>query len=348
MLSVNSPDLAEKIRSAALRLNYEKCGLIKLTEMNEYVEKVRQRLARYPDSEPVLGPVVEAADLKRRFPWAKSIIICARRYDNYNPPAPLQGRFSKYYLFDARRNRKAGDYQDALAFEQFLSDNKLRFAGGERGDLVMPGNRWAAMKAGLGIVRRNNFFYTEKGSWLFLESWLTDKELELKETPEVKPCPEKCGKCFKACPTKAIPEPYVFHLNVCVSYLTRRGGWDLTAEPHSPAMGSWLYGCDICQDVCPFNQAVRFGEDEFPGVGELAAMAGLENIVEFDYRTIKSELFPRFWSIPEDRLWKWKINALNAMKNNFCEAYQPAIEAARRDSSEQVRKMAWWVLDSVK
>ncbi|UQZ88358.1 Fe-S oxidoreductase [Deltaproteobacteria bacterium Smac51] len=343
---LTSVNLAERIKAAALRLNYEKCGLIRLSEMDEYADKVRQRLDRFSDGRPVLEPVLEAAGIRERFPWAKSVIICTRRYDNYKMPPTLNGRFSKYYLFDARRNQRARDYQDGLAFEQFLRDSSLRFAGGERGDLVMPGNRWAAMKAGLGVLRRNNFFYTENGSWLFLESWLIDRELELKEESKAKPCPKNCVKCLTACPTNALPESYVFDLTSCVSYLTRRGGWDLTADSRASSIGQWLYGCDVCQDVCPLNQRPWVGKDDFPGAAELAVIAAPEDIVRMGYEDLKLELFKRFWSIPEDKLWKWKINALNAMKNDFDDQYRPAVEAALNDEAEPVRHMARWVLRS--
>lgn len=336
-------DLATRIQSAALRFGYEKCGLIKLTEMDEYVDKVGQRLARFPDGASVLEPVLAAADWRRRFPWARTVIICVRRYDQYNLPPSLTGRFSRYYLFDARFNATAKDHQDGLAFEQFLRDNGLRLAGGERGELTLPGNRWAAMKAGLGLVRRNNFFYTEKGSWLFLESWLIDRELELKKNTRVKPCPEKCDKCRRACPTKALPEPYVFNLTACISFLTRRGGWDLTVDSRAPDLGQWLYGCDICQQVCPFNQQPWPGGEDFPGAEELAAIGSPENIVRMDYELIERELFSRFRSIPKERLWKWKINALNALKNDWCPKYKSVVEAAARDAAPEVRTMAAWM-----
>ena len=341
---MSGPNLAERIRAAALRLNYEKCGLIKLAEMDEYADKIRQRLDRFPDGRPVLEPVAQAADPRQRFPWAKSVLICARRYDSYNLPEPLKGRISRYYLFDARYNPAARDYRDALAFEHFLRNEGLRLAGGERGELALSGNRWAAMKAGLGLVRRNNFFYTENGSWLFLESWLIDKELELKETVTAKPCPPNCDKCRKACPTNALPEPYVFNLTACISYLTRRGGWDLTCDERAPALGQWLYGCDLCQEACPFNRQPWPGGHDFPGAAELARLAAPENIIGLDYETLRREMFSRFRSIPEDRLWKWKINALNALNNNFKPEYHPAIRAAATgDSSPEVQAMAEWV-----
>ena len=80
--------------------------------------------------------------------------------------------------------------------------------------------RWAALKAGLGIIRKNNFFYSDSGSWVYLEAWLIDQELTLKENTNLKNCPPNCNLCIKACRTNSLSEPYMMNRSTCISCLT--------------------------------------------------------------------------------------------------------------------------------
>ena len=208
--------------------------------------------------------------------------------------------------------------------------------------------RWAAMKAGIGIIRKNNFFYTERGSWNHLEAFLIGEPLEYIETCAVRPCPDGCSLCVKACPTGALCAPYTMNPAACVSALTTWSGWDLTTEPLRAKMGRWAYGCDVCQDVCPFNRGAWSGGKEFPGLPELAKHLPLTEIVEADYDTLKNIVQPAFWYIPADKVWRYKTNALNVMLNDYSPEYLPAIKKACSDEAEQVRKMAAWVLTELK
>ena len=204
------------------------------------------------------------------------------------------------------------------------------------------------MKAGIGIIRRNNFFYTERGSWNHLEAFLIGEPLEYIETCAVRPCPDGCSLCVKACPTGALCAPYTMNPAACVSALTTWSGWDLTTEPLRAKMGRWAYGCDVCQDVCPFNRGAWSGGEEFPGLSELAKYLPLTEIVEADYDTLKNIVQPAFWYIPADKVWRYKTNALNVMLNDYSPEYLPAIKKACSDEAEPVRKMAAWVLTELK
>lgn len=103
----------------------------------------------------------------------------------------------------------------------------------------------------------------------------------------------------------------------CVSALTTWSGWDLTTEPLRAKMGRRAYGCDVCQDVCPFNRGAWSGGEEFPGPSELAKHLPLTEIVEADYDTLKNIVQPAFWYIPADKVWRYKTNALNVMLNDY-------------------------------
>ena len=116
-------------------------------------------------------------------------------------------------------------------------------------------DRAAAQRAGLGFFGKNtNLINRQFGSYFFLAEILTDLELEY-DPPAWGTC-GKCTRCLDACPTDAIVEPWSVHNDRCISYLTieLKGAIPLELRPQ---MGSWVFGCDVCQEVCPYNKKVR-------------------------------------------------------------------------------------------
>lgn len=335
------PDLAVQIKDKALELNYEKCGLIRISDMQDYADKLRQRIKRIPEVKPYMEGFYSFANLQNNYPWAKSIVVCVRRIGEYRIPKHLQGLIGKNYLVDSRRDKQSKDYQDSINFEQYLQEKGLQTA--TKRDYGITALRWAAYKAGLGIIRKNNFFYTKNGSWTYLEAWLIDKELELVEQSSVRECPESCDLCIRSCPTSSLSEPYLMNMSTCVSRLTTRGGWDLPNERCNHLMGNWIYGCDVCQDVCPFNHNAWSEDEEFPNLEELGTHISLEKIIEMDYNFLREVIQPKFWYIERDKVWKWKTNALNAMLNSHQRSCDEFINIACNDENENVRRMAEWV-----
>ena len=338
-------ELSRIIRTKALELGYDACGIIKAGAMEDYAAALDQRIERFPDTKKQLEPFYPARNAED-YAWAKSVVICSRWYGKYHIPEHLKSRIGKMYLTDARTAHDSDERRSSRAFKEFLSED-LGFKAKNSSAFGLPGLRWAAMKAGIGVIRKNNFFYNEKGSYIYLEAWLIDKELELIVQPVIKPCPEKCEICIKQCPTASLAEPYAMNYNTCVSCITTWEGWDLPHDPHRHQVGGWIYGCDICQDVCPLNQRAWIEELEFPGLKELSRAISLEQIIAMDYDFLREVMNAKFFYIGKQHVWKWKTNALNAMLNDYQPGYRASIELAGEDEDERVRTMADWVKEQI-
>ncbi len=330
----------------ALELGYESCGIINIAMMAGYAEKTAARAARFPSSRAMMDNLAAFSRPQENFPWAKSIVVCVRRYGKYAVSSHLQGLIGKYYLADGRKDARSPDYQASVAFENHLAQIGLKAAG--KRDFGATALRWAAVQAGLGAIRENNFFYSkDSGSWVYLEAWLLDQELEVLAEDRQKPCPEGCGACRRACPTASLTEAYAMERASCVSCLTTWEGWDWPNDSYRHLTGGWVFGCDACQDACPFNAGKWSHDEEFPGLAELSAELSLEKIINMDYDFLRDVMQPKFWYINKENVWRWKTNALNAMLNNYNDRYRAAIEKAAADPDGRVRDMAVWVRESL-
>jgi epoxyqueuosine reductase len=136
-----------------------------------------------------------------------------------------------------------------------------------------------AQLAGLGWTGKNTLLLNkEQGSWFFLAALLTDLELDYDQPHETDHC-GTCRACLDACPTDAFVAPYVLDARRCISYLTIELRESIPTELRS-SMGDWLFGCDVCQDVCPWNhKAPLSGESRFQ---PLAGMTTLDLIELFE------------------------------------------------------------------
>lgn len=248
------------------------------------------------------------------------------------------------YLASEMHVTGSRDNADSLAFDEVLAELGIRAFTDRRHGLTAL--RWAAQKAGVGIIRKNNFLYTESGSWVYLSAWLIDRALEFKEECSLPPCPENCRLCIESCPTSALRNPYSTQPTACVSFITGFDEGDLAAHPANRAMGQWIYGCDACQTACPYNQTSDRETEEHPAIGEFEQRFSLTGILDMDHETLKKVFGEKFWYISEERLWKWKVNALNAMNNEYRDEYMPVIERACHDPEPKVRRMALWAMQN--
>ncbi len=200
-----------------------------------------------------------------------------------------------------------------------------------------------ARRAGLGWVGKNTMLInTRRGSFFFLGAVLTDLELVADEPVTTSHC-GTCTACLDACPTKAFPEPFVLDATKCISYLTVELRSPIPLELREP-MGNWIYGCDVCQDVCPWN-GKREGEVAFPHDPELAWLDPVE-LLGLDADAFRVR-FKRtsFWRNRRAGLLR---NAAIVLGNTGDERALPALEKVLTDEEAVIRDAAEWAIGRIR
>ena len=205
------------------------------------------------------------ADVRNVLPGARSVIVTATVYNTDRPYShqlpPDVARISRYAWGD--------DYHDVIQhrLEALMTWMRASLAPGELEgfdarayvDTGPVQERVYAQYAGLGWIGKNTCLISpELGSWLFLGEIITTLPLE-PDTQGLEQC-GSCTRCLQACPTGALVEPRVLDATRCISYLTIEHRGDL-APADAAAIGAHVYGCDICQEVCPFNGAAPVSAD---------------------------------------------------------------------------------------
>jgi len=328
-------DVTAGIKEQAHALGYDLSGVIGADAVKEYSSYLDKRIERFPESRHLYEKLYDLASPEKKAEWAKSIIVCVRRYNRYKIPPGSDRYFGKVYLFDGRVSY-SNEYGNVALFEEYLRNSGIRFVKDSAAA------RWAAVKAGLGRFGKNNFLYTEFGSWVWIDTWAVDVELDY-DAPAagIEACPKNCTKCIDACPTGALSEPFAMDRGTCIAQLSFFST-TLPSDVLKEQMGAWLYGCDVCQDVCPKNRDKWSEKEEFPGLGGIAGLLSPESIAGMDEKTFLERIQPRFWYIAPEGFWLWKSNAIRAMANSGDPKYHDHIRQARRDRDEKVRDMANW------
>ena len=247
------------------------------------------------------------ADPRRTAPWARTVVVCIRRYGVYRlPPQPV-GHIGRNYLVD-RRAEACADHGMAKAMTDGLRDLGLRVKKGGVPD------RLCAVKAGVARIGRNGFAYADGcGSWINIATWRIDAEVEADAPAWESPCPPRCRACLEACPTGAITEPHVTAMQRCVAYLTYDAPHPIDPDLWEH-MGPWVYGCDVCQEVCPLNRDAWIEKRPAPWLESIADLLRPERLAVMDRETYETTVHPLFWYIPREDLGRWHANARRAAR----------------------------------
>jgi epoxyqueuosine reductase len=291
----HAPGLSrEQARAWALEAGFAEAGLVALPHAHEARDAARFEewvQAGHAGTMQYLKRTGEDGQLLRSragvpFPWARSAIVCFASYNSAQPRSPDAAaedagwiaRYAWSSKTDAGGTRRPSDYHKVLLKRIKALEARLHgeFGAFEARGYVDTGpvvERALATAAGLGWTGKNTcLIHPKLGSYGFLAVLLTSLEVQ----PEAPPLtvPDRCGscrRCLDACPTGALIAPYQMDANKCISYLTIEHRGPITEELME-GMGRQVFGCDICQDVCPWNRKAPIGVDP-----ELEARAELVN-----------------------------------------------------------------------
>jgi epoxyqueuosine reductase len=350
----HSVEITHAVMQAARDAGFELAGIAPVGDSPElkyfpdWIAEGHAGEMKYMEARDDYGRL-KRASLAHAVPWARSVIVCAI---NYNTAQPYSTEISEEWGNQGRGwiSRYAWaprDYHESVMQRLQQVETTLRKAGGnsemlsrcyvDTGPIV---ERVVAKYAGIGWIGKNTCIINQKlGSWLFLGVILTSLDL----TPGV-PAPDRCGsctRCIEACPTDAFIAPYQLDSNRCISYLTieKRGPIPPDDDLRS-GMGRHIFGCDICQDVCPWNRkAPATQATEFRPRPELVnpPLEWIADMSEEEFRNT-------FKNSPVRRAKRagMRRNAVIAMGNSGDRKFLPRLEKLTRDADPVVSESASW------
>jgi epoxyqueuosine reductase len=250
---------AAELNRLADELGFDVVGAAPATAYEETEQHIRERRERglFADMRFTMARPEQSCHPETLLDGARTVVSAALcYYAEADEPPPGHGRLPRYTWCDAYAELR--DKLDALG---------CRLGGAYRVfvDANQHVDREAAVRAGVGFYGKNTMLITRRfGSWVVLGTLVTDVELE--PTPPLGLDCGSCTLCIEACPTGALDEPGVLDATRCLSYWTQSA--EPFPEPYREALGDQVYGCDICQDVCPWNRGIehrRAGEEPPPG-----------------------------------------------------------------------------------
>jgi epoxyqueuosine reductase len=279
---------------------------------------------------------------------ACSIIVVGVHYRSTEPEAvvwndPSHGQISRYAWGD--------DYHEVLEprlrqlqawLEQRIGRAQIGRSYVDTGPVL---ERPVAVAAGLGFQGKNTLLiHPQQGSWFFLGEIVVDCELEYDETPARGGC-GSCTRCQVACPTRAFVGPYVLDARRCISYLTIELKGPIPRELR-PLMGNHIYGCDVCQEVCPWNiRFGRFASSDMLGARDNRIAPSLLDLIALDDEGFRD----RFRGSPIKRTKRRGLlrNVAVALGNWGDERAVPALVRALNDHEPLIRGHVAWALGRI-
>lgn len=342
-----------ELKSIALELGFDLVGIAGVADtpehgfFPEWIADGRAGEMKYLEARNG-NDELKRASLANAVPWARSVLLCAINYNADAPysthaGSPSQGWISRY----AWSKR---DYHDVILERLRTLESKLMemctqhaqpaprtWCYVDTGPVI---ERIFAKYAGIGWIGKNTCILNEKlGSWIFLGVLLTSLEL-----PPDMPTTDHCGsctRCIDACPTNAFPAPYQIDATRCITYLTVELRGSIPEEVR-PKMGRQIFGCDICQDVCPWNR--RATKTTLP---DFQPREGLVNPdLEWLARMSVEEFREAFRGSPIKRakLKGMRRNVAIAMANSGDARFRPILEQLAADEDAVVAECARWGL----
>ncbi|MDZ4659195.1 MAG: tRNA epoxyqueuosine(34) reductase QueG [Bythopirellula sp.] len=338
-------EVTKKLKQRAQELGFELCGIcpsispVGTTRLDEWLAAgyagqmhyIADRREAYNDPQHILAGV-------------RSLVMLGKVYATQEPtlPGTMQGRVARYAWGNA-------DYHDLIRERLHTLADSLRELMPEattRGvvDTAPLLEREFAQLAGLGWVGKNTLLLSKQaGSYFFLSALLTDVELEY-DAPQVTNHCGTCTACLDACPTAAFPQPYVLDATRCISYLTIELHDAIPVESRA-GLGDWVFGCDICQEVCPWNHGAPKSVE--PAFAPQADLNPLELTALFDLDEVSFR--KRFRHTPLWRAHRRGLlrSAAIVLGNQADSNSLPALTKGLHDDEPIVRGAAAWALGQI-
>ncbi len=356
-------DLPTRIKRCARTAGFDLCGIAPVRDFGElrvfpaWIADGKHGEMKYMEAHDDAGEL-KRASLARVAPWARSVVVCAINYNTAHPYS------TQMHIEDASRgwiSRYAWsreDYHDAVMRRLKQVEDGLRRLLDPTGNLhfrsyVDTGpliERVYAKYAGVGWIGKNTCIINQQlGSWLFLGVILTSldftkNDLAKNELKPDLPAPDRCvtcTRCITACPTQAIVAPGELDARLCISYLTIEKRGEVPDELRS-GMGRHVFGCDICQDVCPWNRKAPV-----TSAAEFEASEGLVNPALDWLAEMQQEEFRvvfRGSPVRRAKLSGLRRNAVIAMGNSGDKKFVPTLKKLCEDSDAVVAEHARWAL----
>jgi epoxyqueuosine reductase len=354
---ISTAEMSRLAKEAAVEAGFDLVGVAAVQEpdfaelgaFSEWIEAGHAGEMKYLEKRTESGEL-RRSSIRNAAPWARSVIVCGVNYNTNQPYStqvhdPERGWISRYAW--SRRDYhelllpRLRKVEDTLRSSAEL--NGLDFATRSYVDTGPLVERVYAKYAGIGWIGKNTCIINQKlGSWIFLGVVLTSLDL----VPDL-PAADRCGsctRCIDACPTEAILAPGRMDARRCIAYLTIEKRGEIPRELRS-GIGHQIFGCDICQDVCPWNTkagnapptaAADFQPQEdlvHPDLTWLAAMN------EEDFR----QTF-RGSPVKRTKFSGLRRNLAVAMGNSGNRAFVPQLEKMAADSDPVVAEHARWAL----
>jgi epoxyqueuosine reductase len=324
---------AGELERLAQELGLDVVGAAPASAYDETEQHIRERNARglFADMRFTMAQPEVSCHPETLLPGARTVVSAAYCY--YAPEPPLEtgeGRLPRY------------TWSDAYAFLRDALDRLGRELGGAYRVLVDANqhvDREAAARAGVGFYGKNTLLITRRhGSWVVLGTLITTAEVE--PTPALRADCGTCTLCIDACPTGALDEPGVLDANKCLSYWTQASA--PIPEGYRAALGAQVYGCDICQDVCPWNRGIEKRRGDEPLAADAEPHVRLEEWLSADGDELVRQ-YDRLY-VPRNDPRYLRRNALVALGNAGAQDDAALAEPFLAGDDELLREHAEWAV----
>jgi epoxyqueuosine reductase len=360
------PNLPARIKQCARDAGFDLCGIAPIRDFAElqvfpaWIADGKHGEMKYMEARDEAGEL-KRASLARVAPWARSVIVCAINYNTAHPYSTQvkpkeasRGWISRYAWAHEDYHdavlRRLKQVEDGLRGLDATGDSLQLRSYVDTGPLI---ERVYAKYAGVGWIGKNTCIINQQiGSWLFLGVIITSlvltkndfakNDLMEDELTADLPAPDRCGtctRCIAACPTQAIVAPGELDARLCISYLTIEKRGEIPDQRRS-GMGRHVFGCDICQDVCPWNRkAPVTSAAEFEAREGLVnpALDWLAEMQQEEFRTVF-----RGSPVRRAKLSGLRRNAVIAMGNSGDKKFVPTLKKLCEDPDTVVAEHARW------